>query len=191
MAFLAVGVGAYALALLAAPAFGAPFLADRIAAMPLAVYGHLAAGAVAMIVGAFQVNAAIRQRSLARHRWLGRAYVAAVFIGAPSGLALATVSEGGWITHAAFGLLAVLWFGTTALAYVNIRQRNLLAHQQWMIRSYALTLAAVMLRLYIPAAIIAGFSFEAAYPAISWLCWVPNLIVAEWIIRRRPQEAHA
>ena len=53
-----------------------------------------------------------------------------------------------------------------------------------MIRSYALTLAAVTLRLYIPAALISGFSFEAAYPAISWLCWVPNLIVAEWIIRR-------
>ena len=79
--------------------------------MPLAAYGHIAAGAVAMILGAFQVNAMIRQRSLTRHRWLGRVYVAAVLIGAPSGLALATVSEGGMVTHVAFGLLAVLWFG--------------------------------------------------------------------------------
>jgi uncharacterized membrane protein len=187
MAVLAFGVGAYAIVLLAAPTLGAPFVADRIAAMPLAAYGHIAGGAVAMILGAFQVSTIVRQHSLTRHRWLGRAYVAAVFVGAPSGLALATVSEGGMVTHVAFGLLAVLWFGTTAMAYVQIRQRNLLAHQQWMIRSYALTLAAVTLRLYIPAAIISGVSFEAAYPAISWLCWVPNLIVAEWIIRRRGQ----
>lgn len=191
MAFLAVGVGVYALAMLAAPTYGAPFLAGRIAAMPLAVYGHIAGGAVAMILGAFQVNAMLRQRSLKRHRWLGRVYVIAVLIGAPAGLALAAVSEGGWIAHLGFGLLAVLWFGTTAMAYVQIRQRNILSHQQWMIRSYALTLAAVTLRLYLPASLVSGLSFEAAYPAISWLCWVPNLIVAEWLIQRIRQKARA
>jgi len=191
MAFLAVGVDVYAFAMLAAPTYGAPFLAGRITAMPLAVYAHIAGGAVAMILGAFQVNAMLRQRSLIRHRWLGRVYVTAVLIGAPSGLVLATVSEGGWVTHLGFGLLAVLWFGTTAMAYVQIRQRNILAHQHWMIRSYALTLAAVTLRLYIPASIMSGLSFESAYPAISWLCWVPNLIVAEWLIQRIPQKARA
>jgi hypothetical protein len=25
----------------------------------------------------------------------------------------------------------------------------------------------------------------AAYPAISWLCWVPNLLIAEWFVRSR------
>jgi uncharacterized membrane protein len=187
MGVLAVGVGAYAIAMLAVPTIGAPFFGARFAAVPLAAYGHIAAGAVAMILGAFQVNARIRQRYLSRHRWLGRVYVGAVFIGAPSGLVLATVSEGGWITHVAFGLLAVLWLATTAMAFVLIRARNIVAHRRWMMRSYALTLAAVMLRIYIPAAIISGMSFEAAYPAISWLCWVPNLIIAEWLIRRAPR----
>jgi hypothetical protein len=105
-----------------------------------------------------------------------------VLVGAPSGLVLATVSEGGWITHVGFGLLAVLWFATTAMAYTQIRARNIAAHQQWMIRSYALTLAAMMLRLYVPSAVVAGIPFESAYPLISWLCWVPNLIVAEWYV---------
>jgi hypothetical protein len=73
-----------------------------------------------------------------------------------------------------------LWFATTAMAYTQIRARNIAAHQQWMIRSYALTLAAMMLRLYVPSAVVAGIPFESAYPLISWLCWVPNLIVAEW-----------
>ena len=182
LAALAAGVGVYALAILASPVMGAPFFAARLNAMPLAVYAHVLGGAVAIILGAFQVNTFVRQRSLVRHRWMGRVYVAAVLFGAPSGLMLATVSEGGWIAHVGFGLLAVLWFVATAMAYVHIRARDIARHQEWMMRSYALTLAALTLRLYVPSAVIAGIPFESAYPAISWLCWVPNLIVAEWLI---------
>ena len=144
-----------------------------------------------MIVGAFQVNTRMRNAWLTRHRWLGRIYVGAVLVAAPSGLAMATVSEGGWTAHLGFGVLAVLWFFTTAMAYVQIRARNITAHQQWMIRSYALTLAAVTLRLYLPGALMSGVPFEAAYRAISWVCWVPNLFVAEWLIRRVPRQATA
>lgn len=43
-------------------------------------------------------------------------------------------------------------------------------------------LAAVTLRIYLPFGIASGMPFEEAYPAIAWLCWVPNLIVAEWLI---------
>lgn len=51
-----------------------------------------------------------------------------------------------------------------------------------MIRSYALTLAAVTLRLQLPASAMLDIPFETAYPAIAFLCWVPNLILAEiWI----------
>jgi uncharacterized membrane protein len=182
MAALAVGVGVYAFAILLAPNMGAPFFAARLSAMPLAVYGHVIGGAVAMILGAFQVNALVRQRSFRRHRWLGRVYVVAVMVGGPSGLVLAMVSEGGWIAHVGFGLLAVLWFATTAVAYLHARRHNIAVHQQWMIRSYALTLAALTLRLYVPSAVVSGIPFESAYPVISWLCWVPNLIIAEWFI---------
>jgi Predicted membrane protein (DUF2306) len=48
-----------------------------------------------------------------------------------------------------------------------------------MIRSYSLTFAAVTLRIYLPVALASGVPFEIAYPAIAWLCWVPNLFVAE------------
>ena len=58
-----------------------------------------------------------------------------------------------------------------------------------MLRSYALTLAAVTLRLYMPAFAIAGVGFDAAYPLIAWLCWVPNLVVVEWLVLARPWPA--
>ena len=53
-----------------------------------------------------------------------------------------------------------------------------------MTRSFALTYAAVMLRIYLPISMIAGFAFDQVYPAIAWLCWLPNLVVAQLLIVR-------
>jgi hypothetical protein len=56
-----------------------------------------------------------------------------------------------------------------------------------MLRSYALTFAAVTLRLYLPLAVIAsihGYDFMVAYRFIAWFAWVPNAIFAELFIRR-------
>ena len=41
---------------------------------------------------------------------------------------------------------------------------------------------------YLPASMLAGVPFEVAYPAIAWLCWVPNLLVVEWLLRRQPTD---
>lgn len=46
-------------------------------------------------------------------------------------------------------------------------------------RNVALTFAAVTLRLYLGPLMALGVPFELAYPAVAWLCWVPNLVVAE------------
>ena len=57
--------------------------------------------------------------------------------------------------------------------------------------SFAMTFAAVTLRIYLPIAPMLGYDFLPAYVAISWLAWVPNLMVAELYLnraglRRRP-----
>lgn len=54
-----------------------------------------------------------------------------------------------------------------------------------MIRSFALTFAAVTLRLYLPIAQLPPSEFDAAYRAISFLCWLPSLVVAEVYLRRK------
>jgi len=57
-------------------------------------------------------------------------------------------------------------------------------HRRWMIRSFSLIMAGVMLRVWVPlyyglaGAGVVNFSFETAYAAIAWLCWVPNLLIA-------------
>ncbi len=190
MRILAFIVAAYALVLLIAPEVRPPFLRERAAMMPAAVYLHLAGGAVAMALGPFQFSAALRARRLDLHRWLGRTYLVAVLLGSCSGFVLATVSQGGLVAHLGFGTLAVLWLATAARGYQLIRRGDDVSHRRWMIRNYALTFAAVTLRIYLPLALLSGVSFAVAYPAIAWLCWVPNLIVLErWIRQGQRQTA--
>ena len=55
-----------------------------------------------------------------------------------------------------------------------------------MVRNFSLTFAAVTLRLYLPSTVVLGIAFENAYPFVAWLCWVPNLVVAEFLFKRMP-----
>jgi len=183
---LALSIALYAVALLFVHAMRPPFLRDRFIGIPAAAVLHLAGAAIALAVGPFQLNTRLRTRFIKVHRWMGRSYVAGVLLGGLAGLALATIAQTGLPARVGFGLLAVLWLTSTGIAYRHIRARNQPAHRRWMIRSYALTFAAVTLRIYLPLSQVYGIPFEPAYQTIAWMCWVPNLVVAEWIILRQP-----
>ena len=183
MTVLATLIAAYAAAVMLLPRFGPPFILARRATMPVAVMAHIGGGLVALAVGAWQVNARLRSRVIELHRWMGRTYVVAVLIGGLGALRMAVVSQEGWVTHLGFGVLGLLWLFTTGRAYVAIRSHDQARHRAWMIRSYSLTLAAVTLRIYLPLSLAFGVPFTNAYQVISWLCWVPNIIVGEWLVR--------
>jgi uncharacterized membrane protein len=147
---------------------------------------HVAGGAGALLAGPWQFYEKLRVRALNLHRWLGRFYLLEVALGSIAGFAMAVVSEQGLPTHLGFGTLAVLWFFTGLQAYRSVRRGDILAHRQWMIRNFALTLAAVTLRNYMPLMLfVLHWPFRPTYITVSWLCWVPNLLIAEWIVRRR------
>nr|WP_269143603.1 DUF2306 domain-containing protein [Massilia phyllostachyos] len=145
---------------------------------------HAAGAASALLIGAFQFSTRLRARRLAAHRWLGRAYVAGCMVGGVAGLVLAIGASTGSVSTAGFGLLALAWIGTTGLAWRRVLQGRLAEHRSWMVRSFALTLSAVTLRLYLPLAFVLPFPFAASYGAIAFLCWVPNLVLAEAWLRR-------
>lgn len=153
---------------------------------------HAAGGSLALIVGALQW---LRLRSLRSfHRALGLGYAVSIAAAGLAGLVMAPVAMGGWVAVAGFLLLDLAWLGTTARAAflgmslgrpgVDVAAHRSL-HRAWMIRSYALTAAAITLRLWIPLLTL-GLDFLTAYTIISWLCWVPNLVVAELLLRRQP-----
>jgi uncharacterized membrane protein len=186
MTFLAISVGIYAGMSIITPAARTGFVQNLFDTALVPITMHLAGGTVAIIFGAFQVNSRLRAKFLPAHRWLGRAYLVAVVVSGVGGLILARNSDGGLVGHFGFAMLAVCWLFATLNAYRHIRAGDITTHRAWMYRSYALTLAAVTLRIYLPLFQIAGYGFDVAYPLISWIAWVPNLLIVEWFVLTRP-----
>jgi hypothetical protein len=54
-----------------------------------------------------------------------------------------------------------------------------------MIRSFALTAAAISLRLGLPIAPALGYDFTTGYIVMSWASWIINLAIAEIYLRCR------
>jgi hypothetical protein len=97
---------------------------------------------------------------------------------------MAQFSFGGTISHLGFGLLAVMWIFTGYKAYSSIIHKMIVSHYHWMIVNFALTFAAVTLRIGLGIGFGSGIPFETFYPYLTWICWVPNLLVALMIIRK-------
>jgi uncharacterized membrane protein len=186
--FLSLSVAVYALAAYTLLPLGATIdagMRPSFAAHATAVYLHAFAASTALLLGPLQLSTRLRAARPAVHRWTGRAYLAVgVLGGGLSGLYLAQFAYGGVAARLGFGALAAAWLYTGLRAFLAIRAGAVAEHRRWMFRNFALTFAAVMLRLYVPAAVVAGAEFEHAYTVIAWLCWVPNLLVIEWFLRR-------
>ncbi|NNE26382.1 MAG: DUF2306 domain-containing protein [Saprospiraceae bacterium] len=150
--------------------------------MPL-FYGHILFGGVALMVGWSQFSTKLRAKRIQLHRNLGKIYAIMVTISGISSLIIAFFATGGIIAQLGFTVLGVLWLATTYKAIISIKRKKVIQHQFWMIRSYALCFAAVTLRLWLPLLIGGlGLEFIEAYKIVAWLCFVPNMIVAELII---------
>ena len=145
---------------------------------------HVAGAATALLIGPWQFSSRPRTRLPTLHRWIGRIYVVSCLVGGAAGFVLALGASTGPISTLGFGSLAILWIVTTSLAWRRAVHGRFVEHRAWMIRSFALTFAAVTLRLYLPLHLLVGMHFDDAYRAISFLCWVPNLFVAELYLRK-------
>lgn len=147
---------------------------------------HFVFGPIALLVGPLQFLPALRARRPRLHRALGYVYILSVLVSGSAGLVLAASSFGGLTTHVAFGLLALLWIAFTLLALRAAIRRRFDEYRRWMVRSFALCLSAVTLRLWLPPLLALGVPFEDAYQTVAWACWVPNLLLAEALLHARP-----
>lgn len=147
-------------------------------------YAHIVPGGIALLVGWPQFSRRLRERKVALHRQLGKIYVIAALISSLAGCCIGFTATGGPIAQTGFICLAIVWFTTTLLAYMTIRQGNTIQHEKLMTYSFAACLAAVTLRLWLPLLVYELHYFIIAYRVVAWLCWVPNIFVA-WLIARR------
>lgn len=149
-------------------------------------YAHVYSSMFALIAGFTQFSGKLRRDHKGLHRAMGYVYILVVLVfSGPTGLYMGVYANGGWTSQLAFVLLAILWWLFTFLALKSAWKRDFQGHEKWMIRSYALTLSAITLRLWKWGIVVV---FEPrpmdVYRWVAWLGWVVNLCVAEVIIRR-------
>lgn len=148
---------------------------------------HAISAGLALMLGPWQFSSRLRAGHPRLHRRIGWAYAACLLVGGLSGLPLAVQAMGGPWAQLGFGLLALAWLATTAVALIHVRARRIDLHRRWMLRSFALTAAGISLRLQLGVAGVLGVPVEAIYTAVAWTCWIPNALLAElWLWKPTP-----
>jgi uncharacterized membrane protein len=150
---------------------------------------HASCAGVALMVGPLQIAEWFRLRRPGLHRTLGWIYVVAVALGALSAMVLAPQANFGPIAGVGFFTLAIVWLIATSTALRMAIQHRFTEHRRWMLRSYALTAAAITLRILLPAAAVIGIPAGPSYRAIAWMCWLINLGIVEVYLSFRPEAA--
>jgi hypothetical protein len=156
-------------------------------------FAHMTIAVPLLLIAPLQFLAGLRRARPKVHRVLGRAFLASSLLAGATAVWLgATIQyEGSRIPLAMFGLL---WIGFSAAAWICAARRDFANHRRFVIRSFALGLAFVWVRLL--------GSFEAVlFPFITdtqarettleylsfvlpllvvelWLSWLPPVLAA-------------
>lgn len=148
-------------------------------------YTHIILGGLALLIGWIQFNKKIQRTKIQLHRNIGKIYLFSVLLSGISGIYIGFLATGGWIPRIGFVCLGIVWLFTTIKGYTSIRKKDIETHQKMMIYSYAACFAAVTLRIWLPILSATMGGFLPAYKVVAWLCWVPNIIVAYFIIKQK------
>ncbi|MEM6965245.1 MAG: DUF2306 domain-containing protein [Bacteroidota bacterium] len=151
----------------------------------LSFYSHIFTSLIVLLSGAFLFSNYILRKHQVVHRWAGRIYVSLLLgIAAPSGFVMGFYANGGFLAKFSFMILTPLWWWFTWKGFQTALRKDFRAHRIWMLRSYALTLSAISLRIY---QMVLGAYFYmdpvVQYTLVSWVSWVGNLLVVEWRIK--------
>ncbi len=147
-------------------------------------YAHIIFGGLSLLVGWVQFSFRLRERKMEVHKVIGKAYIVAALLSSISGIYIAFYATGGLIASFGFINLGCIWFYSTLRAYIEIKKGHIDLHQHMMIYSYAACFSAVTLRIFLPLLIILLHDFTTAYMIVAWLCWIPNMIVAYFLVAK-------
>ena len=150
-------------------------------------YTHVFTSCLVLIAGFTQFNPWLLRRYPRVHRRMGWVYLVTVAgVSGPAAFIMALHANGGLPARTSFTFLSLLWVLYTCYAGWKVVKKDFAAHGAFMFRSYALTLSAITLRLYtyISAYLPLDASPREIYITTAWLSWVPNLLIAEMLIRK-------
>lgn len=121
------------------------------------------------------------------HQKSGKIYLFLILLfSAPSGIYMGWFANGGFFAKLSFIVLGIFWWISTFKAYQLAREKKFDLHKKWMWRSFALTLSAIMLRIW---KLVIVYFFQPnpmdVYQIVAWLGWIPNILLIELLIRKK------
>jgi hypothetical protein len=150
----------------------------------IAFYTHVFSSLFVLFAGFTQFSLWFHTKYKSLHKKLGYLYVVNILmVTGPASLLMGFYANGGLSSRIAFILLAVLWMSFTGIAVYKAIKKDFSAHRIYMIRSFALTLSAITLRIWkVVIATTTDVPPMDRYRIIAWLGWGLNLLLAEYII---------
>ena len=158
----------------------------------ISFYSHVFTSILVLVVGLTQFSKNILGNYTRVHRIVGWIYfVTVLLVSGPAAFVMALKANGGLASRTSFTLLSIIWYVCTLMALIRVKQKKYDSHSHWMIRSYALTLSAISLRVYAYMFDYFHIDFPPrdVYITVAWLSWVPNLLVAEIIINLKRKQS--
>jgi hypothetical protein len=146
---------------------------------------HITGGGGALILGPLQFWSRFRARYIKLHRWVGLAYLLAILMSSVCALILSftTVYEVNWAYAFSAQVWVSVWIISTVIAYWAALKKKFVLHQEWMTRSYIVTLAFIVSGLTLKYLLYIGFgSFEDISPSLFWMAWSVPLFVYQVIL---------
>lgn len=171
----------------------------RSTAANIGIGTHFALGAVLLLLGPIQLIRSVRERWPRVHRWIGWLYAGSAIVTGLGGLTFILLrgTIGGPPMSIAFGTYGALVVLSAVQAVRLARARQLERHRRWAIRLFALAIGSWLYRMeygfwFMTMGKGAGHtsSFDGWFDLImNWWFFVPNLLLAEALIRARRQAA--
>ena len=159
----------------------------RFASFPLPLVVHIAAATTYALAGILQFVPRFRDRHLTWHRRAGRVLAVAGLLVAISALWMTLFYQAQPGTGDLLYLLRLVFGSAMAaclvLGFAAIRRRDITAHRAWMIRAYAIGLAAGTQAFTEGIGDAVFGTGELRGDLAKGAGWVINLAVAEWAIR--------
>jgi uncharacterized membrane protein len=167
----------------------------RFGGFPLALVLHILGSAVFVLVGVLQLVPRFRRRHLVWHRRAGRVVALAGLLVAASALWL-TIGYAPRVGSGEVLRALRLVFGSAmvvciVLGVAAVRRHDIAGHRAWMVRAYAIGLAAGTQAFTEPLAVALFGEDVVVSDLAKGAGWVVNLAVAEWVLRRQPSRVVA
>ncbi len=162
----------------------------RFMAVPAPIALHIVCASLFCVLGALQLDSALRQRLPRLHRIAGR-------VAAPCGIVAGLT--GLWMTASyaipaelqgplLYGVRLTVGIAMTLAIVVSVRavlKRRIAQHEAWMVRAYALGQGAgTQVLILLPVSLTAGAPTGFFRDVLMASAWGLNALFAEWIIRR-------